>query len=212
MDYESKGLDDLNVKVKYVRDWLNKAEDAIRRGDKIDAVAKLALAKADATNLMASLIPTPHVEKRYRRVHLPSVNLRKFAMLIAPFVFLGVFMLGVTIGEGNAPPAFAPKMNLSPGNAIVRTVERQSPDGELMAMSPVEEPAEIMTTPPAPRPIVRAIPVSHEEPAVAPPEVVPEPVEPVPASEDAPVAVDEPIDIFDLGMDVIRSARENLSR
>lgn len=217
MDYESKGPDDLTVKVNYVRDWLNKAEDAIRRGDRIDAVAKLALAKADATNLMSSLIPAPRAEKRYRRVHLPSASLRKFSLLIAPFVFIGVFMLGVTVGEGNMPPNIAPDLNISPGNAIVRTVERQSPDNGLVAMSPlnappVEQSTKILTTPPAPRPKVRTVPVSHEEPVAATEEVVSEPDEAATVSEEDAATVEEPIDIFGLGMDVIRSARENLSR
>jgi hypothetical protein len=221
MDYKSASAEELACKVNYARDWLNKAENAIRRGDIIEAVAKLSLAKADTVNLISMLVPVPKEERRPRPVLLSPAARRKLATLLAPMILIGCFLLG--LAAGGHPPAEpqSPTLNTIPSSVMLRAIDRIPPSGNLMALVPTnaldsateDQPATVATPePPAPGPRYRAPKPPAEEPAVVPKPVETPPGETVSAAEEIAQPVDDVLDLFDFGLDVIRSARENMGR
>lgn len=221
MSSRSVKTDNLTVKVKYVRDWLNKAEDAINRGDNIDAVTKLALAKADATNLISLLIPQRMDARSARPAFSRVFTLRKLAAFLAILMLIGVFFLGMATGglhsRGNDTA-----LNVTPAKTFVRSINRSTPNSEPMVLiaandgipevdteaTPVPD-----TTPVRPivtwRPPVTVLAAATSEPVKDEP-AEPEPPVPVTASADVSEPTEDHIDLFGFGLGVIRSARENM--
>jgi len=212
--------DELTIKVNYVRDWLNKAEDAIRRGDNIDAVTKLALAKADTTNLITQLIPSSKELRGVQSAKRRAFTVRKLAMYVAPLILVGIFLLGMTTGGNLNSGNNEPNIN-TPAITALRSIDRTTPSSTIapfvvpaIVVEDVEpagvtdvDPgrAVVANNPPASRP-VRATPSPPVD------EPVETPSQPVIVSADVPDTGEDSIDLFDLGLDVIRSARENMGR
>ncbi len=216
----SAQADELTIKVNYVRDWLNKAEDAIRRGDNIDAVTKLALAKADTTNLITQLIPQ---SKEFRGVltrKTRTFTMRKLAMYAAPLILVGIFLLGMATSGTLNSGSNEPNIN-TPAITALRSIDRTTPssiftpfvvpaitteDVETAPITDVNPPrAVVANNPSTPRPVRTTPSPPVDEP-------VETPSQPVVVSADVPETRDDSIDMFDLGLDVIRSARENMGR
>lgn len=216
----SAQADELTIKVNYVRDWLNKAEDAIRRGDNIDAVTKLALAKADTTNLITQLIPQSKEFRGILTTKTRAFTVRKLAMYVAPLILVGIFLLGMatsgTLNSGNNEP----NIN-TPAITALRSIDRTTPSSIFTPfvvpaiVTENVEPAPITDVNP-PRAVVANNPSTPRPVRTTPSPPVDEPVEtpsqPVIVSADVPDTRDDSIDMFDLGLDVIRSARENMGR
>ena len=180
-------------------------------------VAKLALAKADTTNLISSLVPQPRDIKRPRPALFPAVSARRFALIIAPFLLMSFFLIGLSIGGGKPARPGEPVLNKVPDNIVVRLVNRKAPgEGLINLVRNNNERHEAATDDidaeakrqPTPR-IITQKPDAEEEIITTAPSV-PAPVEPVVVSEDIHEATDEPIDLFGFGLNVIRSARENM--
>ena len=214
MSSRSVKTDALTVRVKYVRDWLNKAEDAINRGDNIDAVTKLALAKADTTNLISMLIP----QKKMRSVNPAfsrTFSVRKLAVFFVPLLLVGVFLLGMET-SGMLNPGNDTAINGTPAKTFIRSINRPTPDSEpklrLAANEDVPDTADEIAPVPERVPVRTVAP---KQPPLTTPPVVSEPVvevpsEPVTASVEITESTEDSIDLFGFGLDVIRSARENM--
>lgn len=216
----SANADELTVKVNYVRDWLNKAEDAIRRGDNIDAVTKLALAKADTTNLITQLIPSSRELRGVQTAKARAFTVRKLAMYVAPLILAGIFLLGMATSGAMNSGNNEPNIN-TPAITALRSIDRTTPSStiapfvvpaivvENVEPAPVtdENPERtvVANNPPTSRP-VRATPSPPKD------DPVETPSKPVVVTADVPETGDDSIDLFDLGLDVIRSARENMGR
>ena len=224
MERQSVLADELARKVDYVRDWLNKAEEAIRNGNTIDAVAKLSLAKADTTFLISTLMPQTKEVPKAHRAGVPSFTWHKLAMLAGPLVLIGCFLLGLAVG--GSPPVVdgVPSLNAPFTGETVRSVERPTVQRQLLALAtistdepePTVSPSDEMSEPiPAPsRRVTVAPPVKVVAPAKTSSPVEIEPAEAAVAEEEAPstAPVEDLINLFDFGLNVIRSARENMGR
>lgn len=222
MERQSAVADELAVKVDYVRDWLNKAEEAIRKGDTFEAVAKLSLAKADTTNLISNLIPQPKEMHHSRRVPAYNFAWRKLALLAGPFALIGCFLIGLAVGGPQGPDIGTPQLNAPITSHTSRYIARPSFDSQLLALLPnarerLDQPVEagVGTGEPLAAPIHRAAvsrPVVHTEVPAAP--VAAEDTTAETVAEEIPAAAvaEEPLNLFDFGLDVIRSARENMGR
>ncbi len=221
MERQSVKADDLAFKVNYIRDWLNKAEEAIRRGDTIDAVAKLSLAKADTTNIISNLMPQPSAATRAGRTPSYAVALRKLALMSAPFLLIACFLVGMVVGNAGRVAINGPSLNNPINGELNRTMQRPSINTQLLALAPnpwghtadvAETPVETTIARP---PVKQRVTSSHPAGVVAT-SVAPSPggdlaVDAVPPPDES-ASADEPLDLFDFGLDVIRSARENMGR
>jgi len=221
MSNRSLKTDKLAVRVNYVRDWLNKAEDAISRGDNIDAVTKLALAKADTTNLISMLIPQSKEVRSARPAFSRIFSMRRLATFFAPLILIGIFFLGIATG-GKLSPGSEIALNETPAKTFIRSVNRPTLNGEPMVLiaandgipevdtedTPVPDTTPERTVvakkPPATVPVVATSEPVTDEPAE------PEPPMPVTTSADISEPTEDNIDLFGFGLDVIRSARENM--
>ena len=216
MSSRSSKTDKLAVRVNYVRDWLNKAEDAISRGDNIDAVTKLALAKADTTNLISMLIPQSKEVRSARPAFGRTFSMRRLATFFAPLILIGIFFLGIATG-GKLSPGSETALNETPAKTFIRSVNRPTPNSEPMVLIAANDGIPEVDTEDTPVPdITPERAVVAKVPAVATSEPVkdepaePEPPVPVTTPADISEPTEDNIDLFGFGFDVIRSARENM--
>jgi hypothetical protein len=221
MERRKAVTDELAYKVNYVRDWLNKAEAAIQRGDTIEAIAKLSLAKADTTNLISTLIPQAKEYKRPQLVPSHSFAWRRLVMLAAPLMLIGCFLLGIAVG--GTSPAGSGYNTLNPlyTKDAPRSVERPTLHGDLLALvgninaslQNMAGEANTQLTDNTRKAVARS-PIKPTIPAKASGAVGEETPETVAVSDGAPAVAsgEEPLDLFDFGLDVIRSARQNMGR
>ena len=149
-----------------------------------------------------------------------AFTVRKLAMYAAPLILVGIFLLGMTTGGALNPGNNEPNIN-TPAITALRSIDRTTPSSTI---TPFVVPA-IVVEDVEPAPVTDVSPertvVANNPPTSRPVRVTPspprdEPVEtpskPVVVSADVPDTADDSIDLFDLGLDVIRSARENMGR
>lgn len=221
MERRTAVTDELARKVNYVRDWLNKAEAAIQRGDAIEAIAKLSLAKADTTNIISALIPQAKEYKRPQLVPAPSFAWRRLIMLAAPLMLIGCFLLGIAVGGTSSVGGVYNAPNPLFTKDVVRAVERPTLHGDLLALvgninilaqGMVDDASTQLAN--NTRKVVAPRPVKTGIPAKGSGTVGQEPIETDAGPDMVPVVapVEEPLDLFDFGLDVIRSARQNMGR
>ena len=220
MENRKAVTDELAYKVNYVRDWLNKAEAAIQRGDTIDAIAKLSLAKADTTNIISALVPQAMEYRRPQPVRAPSFALRRLALLAAPLVLIGCFLFGLAVG-GMSPSAGYNTLKGPLAGDAVRSVERPSLHGDMTGLvanvirpsagAVKEDDSEFTDS--VRKAVARRV-AKATTPAKASDTGGEEVVEVMEGSDGTPevVSAEEPLDLFDFGLDVIRSARQNMGR
>jgi hypothetical protein len=220
MERQSAVADELAVKVNYIRDWLNKAEDAIRRGDKIEAIAKLSLAKADTTYLISNLIPQPKEMQNAHRVPRHAFAWHKLAMLAAPFALIGCFLLGLSVGGPNIADYTAPALNPPINIHTDRYAVRPAFNDEFLALIPntrgqLDQPVSsnaISSQVPAKRHNSTVSRTVHAEIPETTAAIADTTAEAVPGETAASSATEEPLNLFDFGLNVIRSARQNMAR
>ena len=213
--------EELVCKINYVRDWLNKAEDAVNNGDNITAVSKLVLAKADTSVLLAQLVPQAVQAERRMPLLSPSM-LRKLAAVTVPVVLAAIFFLGLSFGGNAVTVVEQPMLNHTPAVALHRSVDRPEFETLMLASSKVNdtkslsEKAVVETVKETPVLLADAKPVIRDSTPTAPkPEPIVVAVEESPdvaipvSVPSKPEAEEPPMDIFGFSMDIIRSAREN---
>ena len=221
MERRFNAPDDLTRRIDYIRDWLDKAETAIRGGNMIEAVAKLALAKADAKYLITTLVPLPALENSPSKVVAPSASLRRLSMILVPMALLACFFVGMAMGQSTRENTDQITLNQTQGPQIFRNVSRPNLAEGLLALKPItdestsdsESDAVPAVVSPRPEKVSVSKPKTYRAPA---PNPIQEPeltsVEITPAAVENPTAadVDEHIDVLRFGFDVIRSAQENM--